>query len=271
MKHNSKKTKAQLVQEVTDLRQQVAELETLEVKHREFEEALAYERNLLRTLIDNLPDFAYFKDTQSRFLIANPAVARLMGATHPDELIGKTDFDFYPQSLATRFYTDEQAIIASGQSLINREEPVIDCTTNEDRWILTTKIPLWDSQNRVVGLVGLGRDISDWKQAQEALQQSKQQIQNILESITDAFFAVDNDWRFTYVNQRAEQILRKTRDQLLGNILWVEFPEIVGSKFYAEYQHAIAEHITVEFEEYYKPLQAWFKVHGGKCRAWPWL
>ena len=261
MKHNVNKTKEQLIKELAEMRQHVAELEALEIKHEQTEEALAQERNLLRTLIDNLPDYVYFKDTQGRFLIADTAVARLMGAVTPDELVGKTDFDFFPQTLATQYYADEQAVIASGQPLVNREEPVVDQITAEPRWLSTTKVPLRDGQDKIVGIVGMGRDITERKQAEQVLQQSKQQIQNILESITDAFFAVDNDWHFMYVNQRGEQILRKTRAELLHKSLWVEFPETVGSKFYTEYQRAMAEHVTVEFEEYYEPFQAWFKVH----------
>jgi PAS domain-containing protein len=89
-------------QELAELRQQMAELEALEVTRRQTEAALAQERNLLRTLIDNLPDYIYFKDTKSRFIIGNMAVAQLMGAITPDELVGKTDFDFYPPELAAQ-------------------------------------------------------------------------------------------------------------------------------------------------------------------------
>jgi PAS domain S-box-containing protein len=250
-----------LESELAQLRRRVAELEALEVKHKQAEEALANERNLLRTFIDNLPDFIYFKDTESRFLIANVAVARLVAGVTPDELIGKTDFDFFPRALAAKYYADEQAVMASGQPLVNLEEPVIDYVSDEPRWLLTTKVPLRDSQGKIIGVVGVGRDLTERKLAEEALQQSKQQIENILESITDAFFAVDNDWYFTYVNQRAEQLLHKTRAELLAKSLWTEFPEAVGSKFEVEYRRAMAEQITLEFEEYYEPFQTWFKVH----------
>jgi len=86
-------------------------------------EELAQERNLLRSLIDNVPDFIYVKDVQSRFLLTNPALARLIGAATPDELLGKTDFDFFPQELATKYYADEQAIFQSGQPVLELEEP----------------------------------------------------------------------------------------------------------------------------------------------------
>ena len=140
------------------------------------EETLANERNLLRTLIDNLPDFIYVKDTASRFLVANTALARLMGAVTPDELLGKTDADFYPQELAAQFHADDQRIIRSGQPLINREEPLMDLATGKGGWLLTSKVPLRDGLGNVVGIVGIGHDITNRKRAEEALQFRMEQL-----------------------------------------------------------------------------------------------
>jgi diguanylate cyclase (GGDEF)-like protein/PAS domain S-box-containing protein len=115
-----------------------------------------------------LPDLIYAKDTESRFVIGNIAVARLMGAT-PDELLGKTDFDFYPQELAKQYYADEQEIIRSGQPLINREEPLMDQLTGRKGWLSTTKVPLRNSEGKIVGIVGIGQDITERKRAEEKL------------------------------------------------------------------------------------------------------
>ncbi|MDH7487702.1 MAG: PAS domain-containing protein [Anaerolineae bacterium] len=136
---------------------------------KQAQEALAAERNLLRTLIDNLPDAIYVKDTAGRFLAANTAVTRLMGAAKPDELLGKTDFDFYPQNLAAQFLADEQTVIRTGRPLINREEPLMDMATGGQGWLSTTKVPLRDGQGQVVGLVGIGRDITERRQLEERL------------------------------------------------------------------------------------------------------
>ncbi len=138
------------------------------------EQALAEERNLLRTLIDNVPDFIYVKDTESRFIIGNIAVAKLMGATSPDELVGKTDFDFYPQKLAAQYRAGEQKVIQSGQPLVNQEETGINPAA-QPTWNLTTKVPLRDSQENIIGLVGLSRDITARKEA-EALRHKQGQL-----------------------------------------------------------------------------------------------
>ena len=133
------------------------------------EEALMAEHNLLRTLIDNIPDHIYVKDTESRFLITNLTDARSKGAS-PAEVIGKSDADYYQSDLAARYYADDQLVVQSGQPLINREEPVLGAD-GIARWILTTKVPWRDSNHQVMGLVGIGHDITARKQAEESLRQ----------------------------------------------------------------------------------------------------
>jgi len=137
------------------------------------EEALARERNLLRTLVDNLPDYVYVKDTESRFLIANTAVAQVMGAAKGDDLLGKTDFDFYPAGQARKYRCDEEQVIRLGRPMINREETSLDPCGNT-RWVATTKVPFRDAQGNIVGLVGIGHNITDRKQAEQAMRTAKE-------------------------------------------------------------------------------------------------
>ncbi|MDV2996649.1 MAG: Sensor histidine kinase RcsC [Chroococcidiopsis sp. SAG 2025] len=90
---------------------------------------------------------------------------------------------------------------------------------------------------------------------------ARNRVTNILESITDAFFALDSEWRFTYLNDRAEQLLQRSRDRLLGQNIWSEFPEAVNYNFYQKYHQARTQQVSVEFEEFYPPLHTWFAVH----------
>ena len=131
------------------------------------EEALAEERNLLRALIDGMPDFIFVKDAQSRFVINNVEHAHALGAPE-EELVGKTDFDVFPRGLAERYYADEQEVVRSGRPLIDREEPITDSGGN-DRWLSTTKVPLRDGEGRISGLVGISRDITERKALEEQL------------------------------------------------------------------------------------------------------
>lgn len=99
---------------------------------------------------------------------------------------------------------------------------------------------------------------------QERLKAQAAQVQtsNILESITDAFFALDHEWRFTYINQQAEPLLKRKREEMLGKNVWDEFPEAVGTNFYLQYHRATTEQVSVAFEEYLPLLDSWFEVHG---------
>jgi len=88
---------------------------------------------------------------------------------------------------------------------------------------------------------------------------ARNRVKNILESITDAFFTLDKEGRFTYLNQQTEPLLQRTRQEL-GKNAWDEF-QAVGSKFYREYHRAVSQQVSIEFEEFYPPLNTWFEVH----------
>ncbi len=129
---------------------------------------MAEERNLLRTLIDTLPDLVYVKDAQCRFLLVNEIHARRLGEDSAEAVIGKTDFDYYPREMAEAFFADDQQVMQSGEP-ITREEPGKD-QDGRPRWMLTTKVPLRDSHGRAIGLVGIGRDITERRSAEAEMQ-----------------------------------------------------------------------------------------------------
>jgi len=130
---------------------------------------LVFQRNLLRTLAETFPHRIYAKDTQTRFIFGNMAVAQGMGVASPDELLGKTDFGFYPAACATRYYREEQAIMQSGQPLMHHEEEVNYLLTNDVAWMLTTKVPLRDDEGKVIGIVGVNYNITERKRTEMEL------------------------------------------------------------------------------------------------------
>jgi diguanylate cyclase (GGDEF)-like protein/PAS domain S-box-containing protein len=142
--------------------------DTQMLRRLELETALERERALLRTMIDLIPARLYAKDADSRFIACNELVARSMGSS-PAELIGKTDFDFFPRPMAQGFFDDEQAIIRTGEPLLDREELALDQQSGMVRHISTSKIPLRNHAGTVIGIVGIGRDITDRKLADERI------------------------------------------------------------------------------------------------------
>lgn len=132
------------------------------------EEALTQERALLHLIIDSLPDNIFVMDTEGRLIAQNVAHARLWGLNDPSDGIGKSDFDFFPQELASKYTADDQAVMQSGKALINREERTVDPDGNE-RWLLTTKVPMRNADGQVIGLIGINRDITGMKKAEELL------------------------------------------------------------------------------------------------------
>ncbi|HEX7810329.1 MAG TPA: PAS domain S-box protein [Burkholderiales bacterium] len=130
------------------------------------------------------------------------------------------------------------------------------------RWIHDKAFPIRDEDGRIYRVVGVADDITERRQAEQQFRKAAEQGRNILSSITDAFFAVDKDWRFTYLNATAEHLLHRSAGELLGRGIWEEFPEARGSIFELNYRKAVAEKVPVEFEEFYPPpLETWFEVH----------
>jgi PAS domain S-box-containing protein len=146
---------AELSEANASLREQIMERERIE-------EALEVERGLLRTLVDNLPHYVYYKDTQTRFVITNLATARGFGMDEV-ELIGKTDRELHPADLAAQYQAEELAILQTGQPLINYEEMMLD-ENGRPIWLLINKIPVRDKSGQVTGLVGFNINVTERKQ-----------------------------------------------------------------------------------------------------------
>jgi PAS domain S-box-containing protein len=143
----------------------------------------AYERDLLQSLMDNSPDYIYFKDVHSRFVRINRAHARHFHLRNPEEAIGKSDADFFSESEAQQKLVDEQCLMASGTPLLGKIEK-IDWPDGE-HWVSSTKVPIYGADGKVTGLVGISRDITASKKAEMERQMIELQLRQSqkLESI----------------------------------------------------------------------------------------
>lgn len=141
-------------------------------ERKKLEATLLHERHLLHSLLDNIPDRIYFKDTEGHFLRVNKAKAAIHGLTSPDELVNKSDADFFAAEFAQRALADEQRVMETGEPLISQEESFFD-SQGRQQWVSTTKSPLRDPQGQIVGTFGVSRDITAHKQLEEQLRQSQ--------------------------------------------------------------------------------------------------
>ncbi|MBI5033765.1 MAG: PAS domain-containing protein [Chloroflexi bacterium] len=167
-------------------------------ERKRVEQALAHERHMLRMIIDSLPDLIYVKDAQSRFVVANAALAQLMNLK-PDDLLGKSDADVFPPDLAAKYLADEQALLHSEKPLLNFEEPTQDAAGNR-KWLSTSKIPFRDENGKIAGFVGKGQDITARKELEQALERERNILRAVIDAIPDHIYVKDTGSRFLMIN-----------------------------------------------------------------------
>jgi PAS domain S-box-containing protein len=155
---------------------------------RKTEEMLSTERNLLRTLINNIPDLVYAKDTKSRFLVCNDALVKRMGKENEDQIIGKSDLDLLTFETASKYFAEEQVVFQSGNPMINSEQSGVTPSGNV-RWSLSTKVPFRNSHGEIIGIVGIGRDITLRKLAENEVKCKNVQLQRS-NAEKDKFFSI---------------------------------------------------------------------------------
>jgi two-component system, NtrC family, sensor kinase len=175
-------------------------------------DALRRRHDLLRTLIDLLPDFIYVKDALCRKVLSNLADLRSAGFHTESEIIGKDDFDIFPRKLAEGYHAIDTSVIATGRPEVEIEEYFIG-EDGREGWILTSKFPLRDESGSVIGLVGIGHDITKRKLAEEELKL----FRTLVDRASDAFEVIDPfTGKFLDGNERAWLDLGYTKEEFLN-------------------------------------------------------
>ncbi|MBQ5940774.1 EAL domain-containing protein [Massilia sp. AB1] len=152
-----------------------------------------------------------------------------------------------------------RAAVDSGE-VFETEYRIFRAADSSYRWHRVRAMPIRDDGGAIVKWYGSATDHHDSKLANDRIARLAASLGTILESITDAYYSLDAEWRFTYVNKEAERLLNRTRESLLGKSLWDEYPELVGSMIEQEYRRAAGEGNTVAFEFFYAPSAWWFAV-----------
>jgi PAS domain S-box-containing protein len=180
------------------------------------EEKLFNERLLLRTIIDKIPDAIYVKDTNVRKILANKADYTNCGFDSEEEVLGKSDFDVYPKEIAEQFFANDQKILKQEETTLNSLEKLTK-KNGETLWLNTTKLPLHNKEGESIGIIGIGRDITHQKEAEEKLILSEKTHREIFNSVEDALFIHDiNTGDILDVNDTMLRMYGYKRDELPG-------------------------------------------------------
>jgi PAS domain S-box-containing protein len=132
---------------------------------KEAEIRLSHEHGLLQTLMDSVPDSIYFKDDKNRFIKVNKAKAA-HNNVKPEDMIGKTDFDFLSEEEAKKAFEDDEEVLKTGKFIINKIEKLTNVDGSQ-RWVSVTKIPRFDHEGNIIGTMGISRDVTEWKRLEE--------------------------------------------------------------------------------------------------------
>jgi two-component system cell cycle sensor histidine kinase/response regulator CckA len=185
----------------------------------EAQQTLAMEHNLLRTVIDIIPDHVFVRDRASRHLINNRAQLGQLRVETLEETIGKTDFDFYPPEMARKFLEANEQVMSSGQTQADIEEE-IPGAHGERLWWATTKVPLRDNDGTVIGLVGIGRDITERRLAMQKITEQAA----MLDQAHDAILMLTLDGKIAYMNGAAEILFGWKAAEMIGTTAADLFP-----------------------------------------------
>jgi PAS domain S-box-containing protein len=169
---------------------------------------LSYERDLLRSLLDYSPDSIYFKDAQSHFLKTSKAQAKLFGVKSADELVGKTDFDFFTEEHARPAFADEQEIIRTGRPLIGKVEKEV-LKGGQETWALTSKMPLRNKDGKIIGTFGISKDITTIKKVEAELAYQRDLLGTLMNHSPDSIFFKDLQSRFVRLSRSEVNNLRR--------------------------------------------------------------
>jgi PAS domain S-box-containing protein len=225
-------------------------------ERKQAEEALRESEAHYRRILETASEGIWMFNADSKTTFANDRIAEMLGYT-VEEMLGRSLFDFVDE--------ESRAIAATyverrRQGIHERHDFKFRRQDGSDLWAIVSATPILDSVGEFVGVLRMITDISDRKQAEEALQESHRQMVHILEGITDAFFALDHQWRFTYTNSEAARALQRPQEELIGANFWEVFPEAVGSLVEEQYRQAITEQVSVTFETFFQHLASWIEV-----------
>ncbi|MDR5659247.1 PAS domain S-box protein [Serpentinicella sp. ANB-PHB4] len=185
-------------------------------------EKLAYSEQILRQVLDTMPIQIFWKDLDLKYLGCNLKFAKSVGIDAPEDIVGKTDYDLTSTEIADFYRLDDYTVIESQRPKINSEEFDIDEEGN-DLWIKTTKIPLYDEANNVYGVMGTLEDITEKKEAEDALKESQQRYEQLAKISHSVAWEMDTNGVYTYVNDVVRTVYGYEPEEVIGKMTFYDF------------------------------------------------
>ena len=171
-------------------------------------------------------------------------------------VIGLSHYEIFPE-ISERWKDIHRRCLA-GETISDASDifPRADGTTDWVRWEIR---PWYETENQIGGIILFSEVITTQVETREKILKSERQLSQILERISDGFGSLDRDWHYTYVNERLAQNVGRKREELLGNNIWTEFPEAIGTPVHKAYLRAMEEQVFIELEHFFTPLGKWFQ------------
>jgi PAS domain S-box-containing protein len=196
--------------------------------------ALARERELLRTLLENIPDRIYFKDRESRFILINRALTDLLHFERPEQAYGKSDADFYGEEHARQALKDERRVMETGKPIIGKVE-FETLADGRKSWSLTTKLPLRDRNGQIIGTCGISREITQLKEMERKLANERYLLRSVIDNLPDHIYLQDASGAYLLDNVAHQRWLGASSSlEVLGRTAFDFFPPEVAEHFHTD-------------------------------------
>ncbi len=179
------------------------------------QQSLEKERNTLRTLLDSIPDSIYIRDRNGKYIVVNKALANLVGAEDPNDVTGKTPYEYFPEDKAKSFIAEDAKVMDAGETVVNPSS-IVRAKDGDLRHLLTTKVPMRDPDGNVFGILGINRDITEQERAREAVRQTEHRMQEIVDNSPSPMYAKSVTGRYLMVNRRYEELLGLKSEDVVG-------------------------------------------------------
>ena len=185
-------------------------------RRKSAEDSLKAERNMLRLLIDNIPDKIFFKDAEGRYILNNASHLKRLGVGSQEEVLGKNAYDFFPEEAASEFLKEEMHLIKTGIKIEDKLEILPDNKNGELLYYLTNKIPIRDENGNVTGLIGISRNITDIKRHELILKESESKYRMLFELGSSAYLLIDTKTgQIIESNRAASELFGYTHEELV--------------------------------------------------------